>query len=68
MIARAEQKESDVWGSESDEGDRATIGGDDGGEQTRGEEKEIACASDVYAEVGGIVVAKKDGIEGLRQQ
>ena len=54
MVGGAEQEEGDVGCGESEESDRTAIGGDDGGQESCGEEQKMAGALDVDAEVGGV--------------
>ena len=68
MVGRAEEEEGDVGSGQSEEGDRAAIGGDDGGQEAGGEEEEMARALDVDAEVGGVGFAQKDCVQRLHQQ
>ena len=49
----------------ADEVDGAAIGGGDSYEQTGGEQKQKAGAPYVDAEIAGIAVAEKQGVEGL---
>lgn len=68
MVVGAEKEEGDVGCGKTYEGYGSAVGGDDGGKQTCGEEEEVACVAKIDAEVGGVVVAEQDGVEGLGEQ
>jgi len=68
VVGGAQQEESHMRSCQSEEGNGATIGSDDSGEQTRGKKQEVACALDVDAKIGGIGFAEHDGIQGFHEQ
>ena len=68
VIIGTKQKKGYVGSGETNEGYWTAIGCDDGGEETCSEEKQIACTTKIYAEIGGVVVAKKNGIEGFDEK
>ena len=68
MIAGAEQKEGHMGGSKSEKCNGTAIGCNDSSEKPRGKKKKIARMQNVDTKVGGVVLAKKNGIEGLNKQ